>query len=76
DQWGQDHEWKQAADTVVGLEVDAKAARQAEASRKTALKDAAKATNTSTADAEVLEETALPVPSVGVTVDGMFGMRQ
>lgn len=29
DQWGQDHEWKQAADTVVGLEVDAKARNNA-----------------------------------------------
>ncbi|WP_443449017.1 putative transposase [Glutamicibacter arilaitensis] len=57
-QWGQDHEWKQAADTVVGVEVDAKARKNAEAA------------------GEASDETGALVPSVGVTVDGMFGMRQ
>lgn len=58
DQWGQDHEWKHTANTVVGVEVDAKARKNAEAAR------------------EASDDTGTWMPSVGVTVDGMFGMRQ
>lgn len=40
DQWGQHHEWKHTADTVVSVEVDAKARKSTAARREGALDDA------------------------------------